>query len=277
MHIACTLLLTLALLGCHQLCFAAESPPTADAQAAHAAEAQTLTTGEAKKWDFHLEAGTSLELQPNAVLRWSNPIVGEIYGNVFVWTSQGRPEMIGSIYKWYAPFTHMSAEFHSLAVGPLTGKRAGQPVWSPARGGVEFKPVPDAPDPAPSEAQRLRQMQMAAEGFSAEMVDRERPDQIYQLRLLPRPVYRYKSPDRGVTDGAIFVFVHATDPQVWLMIEARRRDQESQWQYAVAQMDSVRMRAFHRGREIWTAPQVTPPWSNVQDRRAPYTAFNNVQ
>jgi len=277
MNMARKLLLLLAVLGGPPFSVAADSAATGDAQAEHAAEAQELTTGEAKKWEFHLEAGTPLELQTNPVLRWSNPIVGEIYGNVFVWTAQGRPEMIGSIYKWYTPYTHMSAEFHSLARGPLTGKLAGQPVWFPTRGGVEFKPVPEAPAPASSDAPRLRQMQSAAEGFSVEIVSRERPDQVYQLRLMPRPVYRYKSPDQEITDGAIFVFVHATDPETWLIFETRRAGQELQWQYALAQMDSVTMRAFHRGREIWTAPQVAPPWSNVTDRRAPYTHFNNVR
>lgn len=269
------LLLLLTLIVYPSMACQRDSTAAEDAEAARAAEAQALTTAEAKKWDFRSKGGAPLKLAPQSVLRWSNPIAGELYGNVFVWTSQGRPDVIGSVYKWYAPFTHMSAEFHSLSRGTIVGKRDGRSMWSPSRAGVDFREVPGARVPARADAQRLREMRSIAEGFSAEMNDRERPDQVYQLRLLPRPIYRYKSPDQDIVDGAIFAFVNVTDPQVWLLVEAQRSGEKLGWQYALAQMDCVEMRVSREGRAIWKTPQMAPPWSNVKDRSAPYTVFHS--
>ena len=44
-----------------------------------------------------------LTLQPDPVLNWSNPVMGPIYGEVFVWTEDGRPEAVASIYRFYSP------------------------------------------------------------------------------------------------------------------------------------------------------------------------------
>ena len=39
---------------------------------------------------------------------------------------------------------------------------------------------------------------------------------------LSQPLYRYGGDDSGVLDGGLFVFVQGTDPEVFLLIEARR-------------------------------------------------------
>jgi hypothetical protein len=66
-----------------------DSVAAEDAEAARAAEARALTAAEAKTWEFRSEGGAQLELAPNSVLRWSNPIMGELYGNVYLWTVDG--------------------------------------------------------------------------------------------------------------------------------------------------------------------------------------------
>ena len=42
-------------------------------------------------------------------------MIGVIYGNVFVWTKDGRPEVIGSILQWYEPHKHSTHEFSQVA------------------------------------------------------------------------------------------------------------------------------------------------------------------
>ena len=104
---------------------------------------------------------------------------------------------------------------------------------------------------------------MAAE-FSATKTDRQslsRP-----LRLLTQPVYRSESTDR---DGALFAFVEGTDPEVFLLIEARAGDKGQTWHYALARMNSVEFRVAHRGHEVWSAPVI--PWSLARNPREPYT------
>src|ERR1700721_2703026 len=57
---------------------------------------------EAASYTIRLEGSDRpLTLHPEPVLMWSNPIMGEIYGDVFVWTADGRPEAVASIYRFY--------------------------------------------------------------------------------------------------------------------------------------------------------------------------------
>ncbi|WP_182866926.1 hypothetical protein [Stieleria mannarensis] len=67
-----------------------------------------ISTQAARQYEFEV-AGTpprKLDLHPSSILNWSNPVAGEIYGNVFLWTDRGRPHVIGSIFQWYSPMTH---------------------------------------------------------------------------------------------------------------------------------------------------------------------------
>src|SRR5262245_25197285 len=75
-----------------------------------------LTQSEAAKYELTLadEGKSVARLQKDPVLKWSNPSVGEIHGNVFLWTVESRPVAVGSLFKWFTPHTHMSHEFHSL-------------------------------------------------------------------------------------------------------------------------------------------------------------------
>src|SRR4029079_7279385 len=103
-----------------------------------------------------------LKFLAEPVLRWSNPPAGEVHGNVFLWTSGGRPAVVGSIFKWFSPHTHMSHEFQSLAERPLRAKFDGKQVWVSGEPGMRFAAFPGAPPPAAGKAQRLLQMRELA-------------------------------------------------------------------------------------------------------------------
>ena len=108
-----------------------------------------LTTAEAAKYTIQLEGVEApLQLREESLLRWSNPSVGEIHGNVFLWTFKERPAAIGSLYKWFTPHTHMSHEFHSLSEAPLAAKYEDKEVWRTKAAGVSFAALPEAPAPA---------------------------------------------------------------------------------------------------------------------------------
>src|SRR4051812_8729485 len=81
------------------------------------AAALKLTKQAAAKYEFTVEGadGRQPRLVEEPVLQWSNPSAGQVYGNVFLWTSGGRPVVVGSLFKWFSPHTHMSHEFQSLA------------------------------------------------------------------------------------------------------------------------------------------------------------------
>jgi hypothetical protein len=210
-----------------------------------------------------------LTLRADPVLRWSNPIVGEIYGDVFVWTRKGRPEAIGSLYRWYSPFHHSSLELVSLSAGPLAGHRDGREVWAPSRPGIVMKPIPGAPPPAGTPAGRLRQMRELAGEFSGR--ETQRNDVEREMRLLAQPLYRYDDHEDPIVDGALFVFVQGTDPETFLLIEARRVASETRWHYGLVRMNSVPMQICHRGQPVWSTSLL--PWAQAQDPREPYTNF----
>ena len=145
-------------------------------------------------------------------------MVGSIQGDVFVWTSKGRPEVVGSFYKWYAPFTHRTNEFVSRR-RPRGRHPRRVRVWAPSRAGVELKPIPEAPpladSPAQGSARSGRWRRSSPPGRPiARGVDRD-------LRLLSQPLYRYEKTEGDLVDGALFAFTLGTDPEALLFIEAR--------------------------------------------------------
>jgi hypothetical protein len=241
---------------------------------ARAAEVLAIAREEAKTYTFRPEGPGEAEafaLHPEPVLQWSNPIAGALYGNVYLWTAHGRPEVVASIHKWYSPQRLLEHEFLSLSLGTFVGERNGVPVWNPGRPGVELKPLPDAPVPAGTPAQRLRQMRDLSKEFAARQTNRNGIDR--DLRLLTQPLYRYESEktEGDLIDGALFTFALGTDPQAMLVLEARRVDGAPLWQYSLVRMNSVHLRATYRKREVWNVPAL--PMNEVYDHRRPYTNF----
>jgi hypothetical protein len=225
--------------------------------ARRAAESYTITGDSQGK--------VALKFEAEPLLQWSNHVNGSFHGSVFIWTAEGRPEVIASIYKKYVPPPHLGVEFHTLSAGRVTAERDGRPEWTPGRG-VDLVRIPGGPVPGESPAQRLRQMRALARELTATKTDRR--DLTRPLRLLTQPVYRYQSGPE-VIDGALFAFVEGTDPEIILQIEARRGDRGPAWFYRPARMQNVALRIDRRGRELWSVP--TLPWQKAFDPREPYT------
>jgi hypothetical protein len=226
---------------------------------------------EAETYTVRLEGSDRpLKLRPEPVLSWSNPVMGQIYGEVFVWTADGRPEAVASIYRFYSPDPHRADEFHSLALGKLTAEREGAAVWTPSRPGLELKPIPGAPVPADSAATRLRQMRALAQEFTSRQTNRAGVDS--EMRLLAQPIYRYEETKRDLIDGGLFVFVQGTDPEIFLLIEAGRSPTGiTEWRFGATRMHGIDLRVYRHGKMLWHAPEIT--WERTQDRREPYTIF----
>lgn len=197
------------------------------------------------------ESPQALALVTEPVLRWTNPLRKTSDGSVFLWLAGGRPEVVASFYRYGSPREETEDhEFQSLATAPLTATRDGQVVWSPPGAGVVLAPVLGAPAPADSPAARLRQMRALAREFKAFF---DLPENRSELRQLTQPLYRYEPKRPDLVDGAIFAYVQTTDPEVLLLIEARRGrgDAPPAWQFALARMSMVNLRAEHKGREVW--------------------------
>src|SRR5688572_9497076 len=80
------------------------------------------------------------------VLVWTNPVSGSIRGRVYLWTHEGIPTLIASVYK-YDNQIQISSECHALARRPIAGKSGSGETWKVDVPSVEFKTIPNAGKP----------------------------------------------------------------------------------------------------------------------------------
>lgn len=200
------------------------------------------------------EREVSLHLEPKSVLRWTNPANGRVFGDLYIWTAAGRPEVAMSLFKAWQPANGFHVELQSLSVSPLEAERRGKTIWQPLKAGLKIQDVPDAPAPADSAALRLAQMRRMANEFSADLTDfrQNGSGEKQPLRLLSQPLYRYQSTAPELMDGAMFGFVLGTDPEVFLLLEAARsNDGKSHWQFGIARMNDSPLAVKHRETVVW--------------------------
>ena len=234
----------------------------------------TLANGqrEAALYTIRSAAGEKpIALHEESVLRWNNSVNQSVFGNIFLWTKAGRPEVVASIFQFYSPKTQFAAEFQSLSLDPLILERDGKEVWTPKEPGIALTAFADADPPADSKPRRLVEMRKLAGEFTVQLVDWSR--ETYRLRLLPRPLLRYGSPDSDVLDGALFTYTYTTDPELLVMVEARKSDKGHRWMYGLARMNIGELTVTHGGREVWTAPRLERPYRYDEGI---YTLFEDV-
>jgi hypothetical protein len=195
-------------------------------------------------------APTKLKLQPEPVLSYANPAGNaKSHGAMFVWTRDGRPEILGAIWS-RQPGDQRSVvhEMHSLSLEPLKATRKGAEFWSPTGPGIEPFAIPDAPEPAATTALRLVQMRDLVRDFSAATV---RGTVERQLQFRPQPVYRFEKPTPE-HDGAIFVGFEDWDPEVLMLIEVRATQSGPRWHAAFARFTNLPVSARHKDVPVWS-------------------------
>jgi len=227
-----------------------------------------------KKWnDFYATQAASyainvaddltqqLMLRPEPVLFWSNNIRGgETNGSVFVWTRDGRAEVVGTVFSYLDrsdPRQRFIAHsFHSLSRSPLQAMLAERKSWSIDVPGIEPQRLDEAATPASTAQLRLVQMREIARQFRAftylENVEHE-------LRLLPQPIYRQPDKVGDVLDGALFAFVTDSDPELLVLIEARLHGDRIGWQYAPARFTDLTVKLRHNEAKVWAYERGSAP------------------
>ncbi len=201
--------------------------------------------------------------------RWNDPTREFSDGTLWFWKASGRPIAVlaTELYPNNNAFgTVWALEFTSLSTGPIEveggehfdavyadlypPRADGSLRWAPAKGGVAFREVADAPVPAKTESERLRQMRDIMKRFSAREFFHS---QTYTLRPIPRPIDRFADEASGLMDGAIFLYASGTNPEVLLMLEARRRrDGSSAWFYAGAPFARAEVTLRLDGKDVWS-------------------------
>jgi hypothetical protein len=244
----------------------AQDLPAHDTAAAKKFQAAAKASAAAYELRAESADGRKLKLQEEPLLRWSNPLGGRnAHGDVFLWTDEGRPAAVLSLYEYDTPMKTVQEhhEFCSLATTKLIGKGPDGRDWSPTEPGITLAAVPDAPPPAATAARRLSQMRDIGSRIRGAKVTREEME-TRDLRLLPQPLLRYASKHYGVSDGALFALVEATDPEALLVLEARESGGKAEWQFAFARMNSLWLGAKIDEANVWEAEQL--PWGEVMRR-----------
>ena len=171
-----------------------------------------------------------------------------------------------------------ATEFQSLSDEPIRLESNRIPAWTPADPGLAMKPFgsADRRDVANSRPRRLLQMRSLARAFSAQLTPPNRNPTT--LRMMPTPLYRYTlaADDPQLIDGAIFVFSQGTDPEVLLLIEAKRAAatgaERSNWQYGLARMSSLPMQVSLDNSVIWETE-----WARSRDQTGTYFVHKSTK
>jgi hypothetical protein len=196
------------------------------------------------------DRSTTYRLISEPVLRYSNPVGQSRDGAIFLWTgAQDRPEVAVQVSVIANGF--WSHQCTSLSTRPLVALTRSGPVWKPRVGGVQFQAVPGSPRPAEKAEARLRQMRALAEGFATE--DNFQGESWQKLRLMAKPFHRYGKEGTESIDGSVFCFALGTDPELFLMIEARPGADGPGWHYAFAPITVYELKASYKGKEVWAS------------------------
>jgi hypothetical protein len=236
---------------------AATDEPTSGGSAEQKERLETMKR-QAAEYELTLDRSPSvrLTLHGEPLLRFNNAVGDVIDGIAVMWKEGERPAAFAQIFQvkdglWIHECQSVAAAGFSMRAGETT-------LWDPDKAAQEFTKLPDAPRAAKGTVQRLVQMKEQAARFSAVDDFKMRANDVessrYELRLLARPVYRYKDAKQGINDGAVFVFVHGTDPELFLILEHSGEGDKGVWYYSLAPMTCYAVTARLDGREIWSVP-----------------------
>lgn len=222
-----------------------------------------------------------LQIKPDSLLRWSNPIVGDVYGDSYLWLDQGRPAAFLSIYALYSTAEgSRRLTFQSLSADEIRAERHGKVIWQPKASSMEFQALPNSPDPPERVSLQKIHMRRIAQQFSSQIAEQDNGERFRSLRLLAAPLHQYESPANDVESGQLFAFVDGTDPEVLLLVECELKDNNRRWIYAAVRQNHRRLRLLHNEELIWEAAALAPPFPNpkISDPLGEYynTKWSNI-
>lgn len=228
------------------------------------AERLEVMKGQAAAYTLTFDkSSTKLALHDEPVLRFSNPVSGVPDGIVAMWKDGQRPAVFAQVFQTKTGlWVH---EVQSLAAGSLTMTQGGKTFWQPQEPYEEFRRLTDAAPVAANAGRRLVQMKAIAAEFAAsddfKISATDKEPTRHELRMLTTPIYRYADPEAGIEDGAVFAFVHGTDPEVFLVLESRTAESKSGkarasgWYYTLAPMTCWAVTVQRQGKEVWSLPE----------------------
>jgi hypothetical protein len=245
--LACTILVGLAAAPQGRCQEPAPEDPEARWRQLYLSEAKLLSLFAAPGPNRH-----ELTLHEKPVLRWVS--FDGFNGDVFVWLRDGRPDVVGNIVGFPAKGLkenqrYTLAELHVLGTSPIeAAPLAGGQAWK-TRTGIAPAKVPKAPPPGTTDRQRQRQAREIAREFSGSL---NHYGEKWKLRMLDKPLFEYGPATDDVLGGALFAFVaFRTDPELLLLVEARRSEEGPHWVYLPVRFSQQDLWLAHRDVQVW--------------------------
>lgn len=196
------------------------------------------------------KANAKVQLVEAPVFRYSDEVRHIEDAGIWLWTDCGRPAAAMKV-EHYQPGIHPRPWlycFASLSSELVTAEWEGDPKYQARKPGVTWKPLDDAP--AKTRAARLAQMREIARRFSAEIKDLA--ENVRQMRLLPRPLYRYDDGLADVEDGALFGFTGTgTNPDLLLLLDLPK---DGGWRFGFAGMTAEGLTVRLKEAAVWQIP-----------------------
>lgn len=198
--------------------------------------------------------GSSAEPQFEAapVFRYSDQLRHIRDAGIWIWTQGGRPVAALKV-EHYEPGVHPRPWlycFASLSTELAVAEWTRAATFRAREPGVSWQSLGDKP--ANSRAARLLQMREIARRFSAELVRRTDVEERTQMRLLPRPLFRYAESAESAVDGAVFGFTGTgTNPDLLLLLDLTV---DEGWRFGFAGMTAEGLVVQLGDKTVWEFP-----------------------
>ncbi len=204
------------------------------------------------------------------LLNWT--IDSAWHGSYFVWLADDAPLLVGCYLtdSSEAEKRVLYLELHALTAKPIDPVRlpSVQPfLWQPNTTEVISLKLDDVEKVHAEAGLRLKQMRDVARRFSATMY-RENRSSSEELRLLPKPMYRFPKYKVAETDGALFAFVSptGTDPELILQLRAVGSSDGPIWEVIPLRFTTreLVLKDTADNSIVWTVSQYS--WEDTQSR-----------
>lgn len=205
------------------------------------------------------DAERKFTMRPEPVFQHVQHVRGNATGSLFVWTeANGRPVAICDVFflpKKGDTYT-MYHEWHSLSSSGLSVKANESVQWRPSAPGLTWSEVPKSPAPTSTAVLRRRQLRKISERFTAHLVNKQ--GDRFELRRIATPIYQFSLEKNADSQGGgLFTFCQENDPELLLLLEARKTENGYRWQYAPGEYSNLSHFLHLDGREVWKADPPT--------------------
>jgi hypothetical protein len=188
-----------------------------------------------------------LEFSAEPLLRYNDLARDVADASLWAVGQKGRPRaMLVVEFYWKENFVHYEftgvAELPRLVRGPFF-------EWKPRAAPFTWLKLEGEAPPHATASIRRRQIRQVAEKFSA---SEDWQGQTSQLRLMPRPILEYEDQEKGVIEGAVFVWAHGTNVEILMFLEARQgEDGAKHWVAGFRRVSGADLHVDYNGQDFW--------------------------